>query len=109
MDANYTNWRSQEKEYFRNIYQSISTQLVAEYYNIPIYTVRKIANHFKIKKENIPNFQDSKQGGRLVKLYVNDILQHSAFVSKKRTLEVVNTWLKLYPKNKYIIYYTITI
>lgn len=104
MDANYTNWRSQEKEYFRNIYQSISTELVAEYLNMTTDKVAYIARLYKFKKSN-----DVQKGRRLVKLFVNDVEQHRAIVSNKKTIETINGWLKLYPKNKYLIYYTITI
>jgi zona occludens toxin (predicted ATPase) len=107
--ANYTNWRSEEKKYFEELYTTIATELVAEYYKTTVVRIRSIANFYNVRKKHIAQFVDAKRGGSLVKLYVNDVEQHSLIVSKKRTMEVVNTWLRLYPKNKYSIYYTITL
>ena len=104
MNTNYTNWKQAEKEYFKTLYQSISTELVAEYLSISVEKVAYIARLFNIKKLN-----DVQIGKRLVKLFVNDVEQHRAIVSTKKTMEQINTWLKLYPRNKYLIYYTITI
>lgn len=107
--ANYTNWRSEEKKYFEELYTTIATELVAEYYKTTVVKIRRIAYFFRIKKGYIYPLRNNANGTRLLKLYINDVEKHSLIVSKGKTMDTVNTWLKLYPKNKYKIYYTITL
>jgi hypothetical protein len=45
---------------------------------------------------------------KVVSFYVNDQFKHSAIVRTNKEIRAkIDNWLKLYPKGKHLIYYTI--
>lgn len=46
---------------------------------------------------------------RQINFYVNNQLQHTRLGSINEVTKIVSSWIKLYPKNKYLIYYDILI